>query len=260
MATLVMIEVDEILAAVMLASKMESVIPITTKSQNSGQPTSLPSCSTATGDSVPKEGDVVPTKTESSDETTAGKQVVPKKKKKVKPRVLKEEVSGIYTIQHLEAANFIGEWYKGFSTTAPYILRLMKTYWSLSPVRASLLIGTNLLSTVLPSLELWVSKSLLDQVNEAVKGSKPKLNKLLGLALIALGTVVLEHGVNVVSYFLISSFSEIRDKIDQVMNRKMSKLLDTQLIEAHLRLDPDQIASRKIYALFQKVSNEDFDC
>jgi hypothetical protein len=37
------------------------------------------------------------------------------------------------------------------------------------------------------------------------------------------------------------------------MNRKMSKLLDTQLIEAHLKLDPDQLANRKLYALFQKV-------
>ena len=41
------------------------------------------------------------------------------------------------------------------------------------------------------------------------------------------------------------------------MNAKMSKLLDTQLIEAHLRLDPDQIASRKMYALFGKVLNND---
>jgi|SRR5579859_1899972 len=192
MATLVMIEVDEILAAVMMVSKRESAIAITTTNLSSG--------STVTGDSVSKEGDIVPTKTDNRAETNSGNQVVPKKKK-VKPRVLKEEVSGIYTIQHLEAPNFVKEWYKGFSATAPYILRLMKTYWSLSPVRASLLIGTNLLSTVLPSLELWVSKSLLDQVHEAVKGSKPKLNKLLGLALIALGAVVLEHGVNVVSYF-----------------------------------------------------------
>jgi len=43
------------------------------------------------------------------------------------------------------------------------------------------------------------------------------------------------------------------------MNQKMSKLLDTQLIEAHLKLDPDQIASRKMYRLFQKVLNEDID-
>jgi hypothetical protein len=37
------------------------------------------------------------------------------------------------------------------------------------------------------------------------------------------------------------------------MNRKMTKLFDTQLIEAHLKLDPDQIASKKMYNLFAKV-------
>lgn len=37
------------------------------------------------------------------------------------------------------------------------------------------------------------------------------------------------------------------------MNREMTKLLDTQLIEAHLRLDPDKIASKNVYNLFAKV-------
>jgi hypothetical protein len=201
MATLVMIEVDEILAAVMLSSKMEAVIAKTTVSHGLDGLVGLSPVSTANGDIVPEEIDKVSTKDAGNEATVTVPEVLPKKKKRVKPRVLKEEKIGIYTVQHLEAANFAKEWMKGFRATAPYILRLMKTYWSLSPVRASVLIGVNLLNTVLPSLELWISKSLLDQVHEAVKGVKPNLKKLLGLSVIAVGAVILEHGLNVVTYF-----------------------------------------------------------
>ena len=200
MATLVMIEVDEILAAIVLSSEVHSVISTTTKVQEPNGSTSWATISTAKDSVAPKGTDNDPSDSVSSDATMAEKEKIPKRKK-YKPRVLKEEKSGIYTVQHLEAANFVNEWYKGFRITAPYILRLMKTYWSLSPSRASLLIGTNLLNTVLPSLELWVSKSLLDQVHQAVKGVKPNLTELLGLALIAVCAVALEHGLNVVTYF-----------------------------------------------------------
>lgn len=200
MATLVMIEVDEILSAIMLSYEGNLAISTASEAQGLNGTTSSIPVSAAKDSSVPKKTDKASPKSVGSVATLDVKEKIPKKKKH-KPRVLKEEKSGIYTIQHLEATNFIKEWYKGFRITAPYLLRLMKTYWSLSPTRASLLIGTNLLNTVLPSLELWVSKSLLDQVHQAVKGVKPNLRELLGLAVISVGAVALEHGLNVVTYF-----------------------------------------------------------
>jgi hypothetical protein len=205
MATLVMIEVDEILSAVMLSLQGRCAISTVTEVQELNGSTSSTTVSVAKDSSVPKTIDNVPPKSVSSDATLDVKEKIPKKKKH-KPRVLKEEKYGIYTVQHLEATNFVKEWYKGFRATTPYILRLMKTYWSLSPTRASLLIGTNLLNTVLPSVELWISKSLLDQVHQAVKGVKPNLTELFGLALISAGVVALEHSLNLVTYFLTVGF------------------------------------------------------
>jgi len=199
MATLVMIEVDEILSAIMLSSEGKLTVSTATEAQGLNGSTSAIPVSTAKGSGVPKMTDKASPKSVDSVATLDVKEKIPKKKKN-KPRVLKEEKSGIYTVQHLEPTNFVIEWYKGFRTTAPYLLRLMKTYWSLSPTRASLLIGTNLLNTALPSLDLWVSKSLLDQVHQTVKGAKPNLRELLGLAVISVGVVAVEHGLNVVTY------------------------------------------------------------
>ena len=44
-----------------------------------------------------------------------------------------------------------------------------------------------------------------------------------------------------------------RDKIDGVMDRRLGSLLDSQLIEAYLKLDPDQLTSRKVDRPFNKV-------
>jgi len=213
MATLIMIEVDEFLAAVMLSSKMKAGISIPALSHSDASTGCSPD-STANGEVVPKEADSALTKTTDGEPTISGKEVIPKKKK-ARPRVLKEEKVGIYTIQHLEAANPVKEWYKGLRITAPYMLRLMKMYWSLSPIRASLLIGTNLLNTVLPSLELWISKSLLDQVQEAVKGTKPNFKELLILSTMAVGMVVLEHGLNVVTYVSLRAWLIIETRLIQ---------------------------------------------
>ena len=38
------------------------------------------------------------------------------------------------------------------------------------------------------------------------------------------------------------------------MERRLGSLLDGQLIEAYLKLDPDQLTSRKISVPFDKVS------
>ena len=168
--------VCEILSAIMLSSEGHMAISTATEAQGlNGSTSSIPD-STAKGFGVPNMTDKASPKSVDSVATLDVKEKIPKKKNK--PRVLKEEKSGIYTVQHLEPKSFVLEWYKGFRITAPYLLRLMKTYWSLSPTRASLLIGTNLLNTALPSLDLWISKSLLDQVHQAVKGVKPNLREL----------------------------------------------------------------------------------
>jgi hypothetical protein len=48
----------------------------------------------------------------------------------------------------------------------------------------------------------------------------------------------------------INSFS---DKIDALMERRLGQVLDILLVESYLKLDTDQLASRKISALFNKV-------
>src|ERR1700736_1237254 len=80
-----------------------------------------------------------------------------KKKKKERPKVLKTHMHGIYTVKTLQAANPIVEWYKGLRASLPCIHRLIKIYWSMSPVRASILISASLLKAFLPSLSLWVN-------------------------------------------------------------------------------------------------------
>lgn len=127
------------------------------------------------------------------------------KPKKPKPRVLKIEHDGIYTIKTLEAANFVTEWYKGLRASTPYMIRLVKIYWSMSPTRASILVLANLLKAFLPSLSLWVSKEFLDQVQHAADGRNVKFKRLIGLALLGVGTQGLEQGLNVITYVLVTT-------------------------------------------------------
>jgi hypothetical protein len=124
------------------------------------------------------------------------------KKKRVRPRILKTQQYGIYTIDHVESANFFEEWYKGLRASAPYIYKLLHTYWSLSPTRASLLVIANVLKAVLPSLGLWVSKGFLDQVQQAAKGSYVRPRKLAGLALLSVGLEALGQGLEILTYHL----------------------------------------------------------
>jgi hypothetical protein len=44
-----------------------------------------------------------------------------------------------------------------------------------------------------------------------------------------------------------------RDKVDGILERRLGQVLDTQLIEAYLKLDTDQLASRKVRGIFTKV-------
>src|SRR5436190_2395851 len=45
--------------------------------------------------------------------------------KKVKPKVLKIEQQGIFTIKTLESSNFLKEWFKGFQKSMPSIICLL---------------------------------------------------------------------------------------------------------------------------------------
>ena len=121
-------------------------------------------------------------------------------KKKEKPRVIKEKTYGIYTIQKLEAANFLVEWYKGFRASAPYMARLTKTYYSLSPMYTIVLVGANLLKAFLPSFNLWVRKEFLDQVQRAAEGKSVRGRKLMFLVALRLIDLITRQVLEIVTY------------------------------------------------------------
>jgi hypothetical protein len=176
------------------------------------------------------------------------------KKKKTKPRVIKEKEQGIYTIQELEAANFFVEWYKGLRASAPYIIRLTKTFWSLSPMYSSALVAANLLKVVLPSFQLWIRKEFLDQVQFAAEGKEIRLDRLLVLVVLRLAEQGMKQGLEVATYiYIILIMLIVSDKIDSIMERRLGQVLDLQLVEAYLKLDTDQLSSRKVASQFSKV-------
>lgn len=177
-----------------------------------------------------------------------------KAKKKIKPRVLRENIQGIYSVKELEGANFFMEWFKGVRASMPYMVKLSKTYWSLSPTRASLLIIVNIWKAVLPSFDLWVDKQFLDEVQRAAEGGAAEPKKLFGLVCLRLFTRFLRQGIAYTQYDALALILTCRDKIDGVMDRRLGSLLDSQLIEAYLRLDPDQLTSRKVDRPFNKVN------
>jgi len=116
-----------------------------------------------------------------------------KKVKRPKPKVLSTKPHGIYTVYELERANFIAEWKKGLLESYPYLSRLAKTYWSLSPTRSVILILVNLAESLIPSASLYVRKSYLDQVQKAATSYVVQPRKLLALALADIGLEVLNH-------------------------------------------------------------------
>ena len=123
------------------------------------------------------------------------------KAKKPKQRVVKTTQSGIYTLRELESSNFFVEWYRGFIISSPYMLRLIKIFWSLSPSRASILISTNLVKAVLPSIQIWVTKQFLDQVQKASdKPAVKNIKALLLLGMLKVATRLGGQGLEVISY------------------------------------------------------------
>jgi hypothetical protein len=171
-----------------VATKTATVVPVKVEAT----PTATSETATATPE----------TETTGTPPETAKNDDAENKKKKTKPRILKTQQHGIYTMDHVESANFIEEWYKGLKTSAPYMYKLLKTYWSLSPTRASLLLIANVCKALLPSLDLWVSKGFLDQVQQAAKGNSVRVRKLLGLALLSVGVEAMEQGLEILRYLL----------------------------------------------------------
>jgi hypothetical protein len=123
-----------------------------------------------------------------------------KKKKKPKPRVVKETIKGIWTIKQYESANFVVEWYKGLRASAPYLLRLAKTYYSLSPFRATAMILANLAKIAIPTLELYIQKEFLDTVQSAIEGKPIREMRMLELLGMKLFQVAIDQGLEVLTY------------------------------------------------------------
>jgi hypothetical protein len=119
--------------------------------------------------------------------------------KKTRPRVLKVEHDGIFTIKTLEGTNFFLEWYRGLRASTPYIIRLTKLFWSLSPTRVSILVAANLLKSVVPSFQIWVTKQFLDQVHLAAAGKAWRVKRLILLALLGVGSRVCNQGLELIS-------------------------------------------------------------
>jgi hypothetical protein len=119
--------------------------------------------------------------------------------KKTRPRVLKVEHDGIYTIKTLEGTNFFLEWYRGLRASTPYIIRLTKLFWSLSPTRVSILVAANLLKSVVPSFQIWVTKQFLDQVHLAAAGKAWRIKRLILLAFLGVGARVCNQGLELIS-------------------------------------------------------------
>ena len=127
----------------------------------------------------------------------------PPKTKKPKPRILSEKKDGIYTVQRLASDHFFFfEFYKGLRVSAPYLARVIKTYWSLSPVRVSLFMGANIGKAILPSLSLWVKKGILDEVQRATEGKKVPFPKLAVLIVLKLALYSMQQGLEVLTYLL----------------------------------------------------------
>ena len=126
--------------------------------------------------------------------------------KRAKPRIVRTTQHGIYTIKDLESANFLVEWYRGLLISSPYLVRLLKIFYSLSPTRASILISINLIKAILPSIQIWVTKRFLDRVQKASEkiseGGRAARNVrgLVVLGLLRVGTRLSEQALEMISY------------------------------------------------------------
>ena len=196
----------------------------------------------ATAGTDETKSDETTTKADSTPETSTDSTA--QKSKRPKARVVRTDHEGIYTIKHLESSNFFLEWYRGFIISSPYMLRLIKIFWSLSPSRAAILLSSNLLKAVLPSIQIWVTKQFLDAVEKASSDSKAVKNVkgLLLLGLLRVGTRMSEQVLEIIS-----------DKVGGVMETRLARELDFKLIDAYLKLESSQLDKPRIRELFGKV-------
>jgi hypothetical protein len=175
------------------------------------------------------------------------------KKPRQRPRVLKSREQGIYTISELEKANFFVEWNKGLRASGPFIIRLAKTYWDLSPARALVLVFVHLLDAVVPSAFLFVQKGFLDEVQRTATGGKLNVRKLVLLSVLSVLREVFHQTMDVIKYGFRRSGADGSDRVHEVMESRMRRLLRNELVESHLRLDPDQLTDRKISRMYSRV-------
>jgi hypothetical protein len=122
-----------------------------------------------------------------------------KRKKRPKPRLIKEKVMGIWTMKQYESANFLVEWYKGLRASTPYLVRLTKLYWRLSKPFTIAMVVASLAKIVLPSAELYVQKAFLDCVQSSIEGKSVQSGRMLRLLILRLLSVALEQGLDLVT-------------------------------------------------------------
>jgi len=129
--------------------------------------------------------------TSSDSESTTGR--------KYKPRVIKVEQKGIYTVKTLESINSLREWVKALRASTPYISRLLKIFWTLSPTRVSILIMAGLSKAMMPSLIILIYKRFLDQVQIVMNGQTMQWRRMILLIFLGTGVQITSHGLDVVS-------------------------------------------------------------
>jgi len=121
-----------------------------------------------------------------------------------KSRVRKVEQQGVYTFKRLEGTNFVKEWHKALKVSTPYVVRLFKLFWKLSPARVSVLIAVNVLKAALPSVTSWRVKQLLDEVQRVSLGQSPRMKRLTALAILGASHDWILYLLNVASYDLVT--------------------------------------------------------
>jgi hypothetical protein len=171
-----------------------------------------------------------------------------------KPRVLRVEQKGIYTVKTVESVNVLTEWIKALRISTPYIIRLSKIFWKLSPARVSIVLIANLLKAVMPSLKMWIYKHFLDQVQRVTNGQAAQWRRMILLALMGAGIRIANHGLDVASYIPGRKYcNSNRDKVGGVLETRLMRELDSMLVRSYVRLNSNQLNSEKVESLFDRV-------
>jgi len=141
--------------------------------------------------------DSEPVKTTQTNDTSSDSESTTDRK--YKPRVVKVEQKGIYTVKTFESINILQEWIKALRASNPYIIRLFKIFWKLSPTRVSILVTASLCKAVMPNLFILLHKRFLDQVQSVTNGQTTQWERMILLILLGVGVQVTSHGLDIVS-------------------------------------------------------------